>query len=114
MASTPHPITSFEAFWPFYVSQHSDDVTRFLHYLGTFNVLALAGASIFYRAPGLVLAMPFAGYSFSWIGHFFFEQNKPATWTYPMWSLLSDFKMFGYMLTGRMQGEVDKYGVKKA
>jgi hypothetical protein len=80
-------LTSFEEFWPFYVSQHSRSSTRALHFAGTTMVL---------------------GYGPAWIGHFFFEKNRPATFTYPLWSLRGDFRMYRLMLTGRMAPELDR------
>jgi hypothetical protein len=45
--------------------------------------------------------IPFVGYGFAWVGHFFFEKNKPATFKYPMYSLASDFLLFYDLLTGK-------------
>jgi hypothetical protein len=56
--------------------------------------------------PLWLLAAPLAGYGFAWIGHFFFEHNKPATFTYPLWSLRADFRMFRLTLLGRMDREL--------
>src|SRR5439155_20605234 len=77
---------SYEEFWPYYVAQHRHPVNRALHVLGStlFLVCGVLGVLV---SPGWLLAMPVAGYSFAWIGHFFFERNKPATFTHPLWSL---------------------------
>ncbi len=48
-----------------------------------------------------LIAAPIVGYGFAWAGHFFFEKNKPATFTYPAWSLMGDFRMFGETITGK-------------
>ena len=100
-------LTSFEEFWPFYVSQHSRASTRALHFAGTTMALAslAAGALV---APWCVLAFPVVSYGPAWIGHFFFEKNKPATFTYPLWSLRGDMRMYRLMLTGRMAPELDR------
>jgi hypothetical protein len=42
-----------------------------------------------------------AGYGFAWIGHFFVEHNKPATFKYPLWSLIGDYKMYFEILQGK-------------
>src|SRR5262245_8102175 len=100
-------LESYEDFWPFYVSQHRDATNRGLHFVGTTLVLAclVAGALL---SPPLWLLMPFAGYGFAWAGHFFFEKNKPATFTYPLWSLRGDFRMYRLMLLGRMAQELER------
>jgi hypothetical protein len=100
-------LTSYEAFWPFYVSQHRDAVNRWLHFVGTTFVLFCLLASVV-RSPVWFLAAPLSGYGFAWIGHFFFEKNKPATFTYPLWSLRADFRMYRLMWLGRMEPEIDR------
>ena len=100
-------LTSFEEFWPFYVSQHSRPSTRALHFAGSTMVLGtLAAAALV--SPWLALAAPVVGYGPAWIGHFFCEKNRPATFTYPLWSLRGDFRMYWLMLTGRMAPEVQR------
>ena len=51
--------------------------------------------------PWWLLAMPLIGYGFAWVGHFFFEKNRPATFQYPLWSLMGDFRLFFETVTGR-------------
>jgi hypothetical protein len=98
-------LQSFQEFWPYYVSQHRLPSTRALHVGGTFLVLGTLAAA-FFVDPRLGWAAPLAGYGPAWIGHFFFEKNRPATFTYPLWSLIGDFKMFGLTLAGRMGPEL--------
>jgi hypothetical protein len=97
--------SSYEEFWPFYVSQHLHPVCRALHFVGTTCVLASVAAAVL-RSPWWLLAAPLAGYGFAWVGHFFFERNKPATFTYPLWSLRGDFRMYRLTLLGRMPPEL--------
>jgi hypothetical protein len=96
---------SYEEFWPYYVSQHRNPVCRALHVLGTTCVIAALAAAVL-ASPRWLVAVPLAGYGFAWIGHFFFERNKPATFTYPLWSLRGDFRMYRLTLLGRMQPEL--------
>jgi hypothetical protein len=100
-------LTSYEEFWPYYVSEHMEPTTRRLHVLGTTLVLAAAAAAILVD-PLWLLAAPLAGYGFAWAGHFFFEHNRPATFTYPLWSLRGDFRMFRLTLLGRMGPELQR------
>lgn len=96
------PFESYEVFYQFYLKQHSNKINRFLHVFGTTVVLALTITAIYHRTPKLLVLVPIAGYGFAWIGHFFFEQNKPATFKYPLWSLKSDFKMYYEILSGKI------------
>jgi hypothetical protein len=101
------PIRSYQEFWPFYVGQHLDETNRRLHFLGTLVALICAALAIL-KSSWLLLAVPLCGYAFAWIGHFVFEKNRPATWTYPLWSLRGDFHMFALMSTGRMSAEIEQ------
>ena len=101
-------IRSFREFWPFYVGEHRRALTRRLHFVGTSGVLAcVAGALLTGRLLWLALA-PLCGYGFAWVAHFFVERNRPATFTYPLWSLAADFVMYGKMWTGRMDADVER------
>lgn len=100
-------LTSYEEFWPYYVSQHMVPITRRLHVVGTTLVLAALAAALAVD-PLWLLAAPLAGYGFAWAGHFFFEHNRPATFTYPVWSLRADFRMFRLTLLGRMGRELER------
>ena len=98
-------LATFEAFWPYYVSQHMNPACRALHFVGTAVVLACLGATLLV-SPLWFLGTVLGGYSFAWVGHFFFEKNTPATFTYPFWSLRADFRMFRLTLLGRMGPEL--------
>jgi hypothetical protein len=99
-------IESYQEFWDFYVSEHSQPLTRYLHFIGTtlgivLFVWILRSENLIYLPLCLVV-----GYAFAWFSHFFVEHNKPATFKYPLWSFISDYKMMWFMLTGRMNAEV--------
>jgi hypothetical protein len=101
-------LRTFEEFWPFYVSQHSLPATRALHFAGTTMVIAALTIAGVRLSPWWVLAALVLGYGPAWIGHFFLEKNRPATFTHPLWSLRGDFRMWRLMLTGRMGPEVER------
>ena len=93
---------SFREFYPFYLGEHQNVVCRRLHFIGTGLVIATA---LYVLATGkwlLALLLPVFGYSLAWVGHFFFERNKPATFKYPLYSLLADFVMFKDILLRRI------------
>ena len=95
-------LKTFEEFWPFYVAQHSRASTRACHFAGTTLVLGSLAAGVA-LSPALALLAPVLGYGPAWIGHFFFEKNRPATFTHPWYSLLGDWVMFRDLLTGRLR-----------
>lgn len=98
--------STYEEFWPYYVSQHLNPTCRALHFVGTALVIACIVAAVLLLSRRFLLAALVAGYGFAWVGHFFFEKNKPATFTHPLWSLRGDFRMFRLTLLGRMRPEI--------
>ena len=105
-----HPrIQSFEEFWPFYLSQHQNHTCRTLHYIGTITGLICASYILATHQPWPLIFICFIpAYLCAWIGHFFFEKNVPATFTYPMWSFKADFKMVYCFLTGNLNKDLKK------
>ena len=93
---------SFAEFYPYYLGEHSNPTCRRLHFVGKSVVFALVSYTFASGRWQLLLAVPFAGYGFAWVGHFFFEKNRPATFTYPLYSLLGDFAMFRDILRGKI------------
>ena len=93
---------SFKEFFPFYLSEHSNPVNRALHYVGTSGAVVLYVFAVATWGLWPAIVAPFVGYGFAWFGHFFVEKNRPATFTYPLWSLIGDFVMLGLFLTGRL------------
>lgn len=105
--------SSFAEFWPFYLQEHSKVKTRVLHYIGTSLVVALTLYALISGEFGWLAAVPLAGYFFAWLAHFTVEKNRPATFTYPWWSLMADFRMWWLWLTGRLGRELHLAGVSK-
>jgi len=100
--SKDHRFTSFSEFYPYYLSEHRNSTCRSLHYIGSSIGL---GVLLFSLTSGNFQYIPMAlvaGYAFAWIGHFFFEHNKPATFRYPLWSFMGDWVMLKDFLLGRI------------
>ena len=90
-------IKTFKDFYPFYLLEHMHPICRLLHFIGTFGVIALILISIVFSNKVWMFA-PLCGYFFAWIGHFVFEKNRPATFKYPIYSMIGDFLMFYHLL----------------
>lgn len=101
-------IDNYSDFWDFYVQEHSKPMTRYFHFVGT--VLGLVMLAWFIMGGNYVyIPLCFVvGYAFAWFSHFFIEKNRPATFKYPFWSYISDYKMVWFMLTGQMNRELDR------
>jgi hypothetical protein len=99
MSGTFH---SFAEFYPFYLSEHRHPVCRRLHFAGTLLVIACVVLAIVMGNFWWLAAAPLCGYGFAWVGHFFFEHNRPATFTHPLYSLGGDGVMFRDILTGKI------------
>ena len=94
---------SFREFYPFYLSEHANPTCRRLHFVGTTLVIAFLATAILTRNAWWLVGALVAGYGFAWIGHFFFEHNRPATFTYPVYSFIGDWVMFKDLLTGKIR-----------
>lgn len=92
---------SFSAFYPHYIHEHSNRTCRRIHVVGSALVLVVLATAVATLNPWWLLAMPLVGYGFAWVGHFFFEKNRPATFKYPLWSLMGDWRMFWETVTGK-------------
>ena len=101
-------ITTYREFWDFYVQEHSKPATRALHFIGTSLGLLLLVWLIWRGAWHYSPLSLVVGYAFAWFAHFVVEKNRPATFQYPIWSFISDYKMMWFMLTGRMGREVER------
>jgi hypothetical protein len=94
---------SFAEFYPYYLSEHENLTCRRLHFVGSALIIALVSYTILTGQWMFLWLLPVLGYGFAWAGHFFFENNKPATFKYPFYSLLGDWVMFKDMLLGNIK-----------
>jgi hypothetical protein len=100
-------IQTYGEFWLYYLREHSRPATRALHYVGTVCAMGALVAAVAV-SPWFLLVALVVGYGPAWIGHFVIEKNKPATFGYPFWSLISDYKMFGLAIVGRLGPELER------
>lgn len=94
---------TFQEFYPFYLGEHENITCRRLHFFGTGGVLALLLLFFFTGNFVLLAFLPIIGYGFAWAGHMIYEKNRPATFKYPFYSLMGDFRMFWDILVGRVK-----------
>ena len=99
---------TFWSFYPYYLTEHGDFKNRVMHFIGTALVIGCLVAGIILRNWWLIAVIPLCGYGFAWVGHFFIERNKPATFTYPLYSLGSDFVMFWHIITGQLPKKMEE------
>ena len=101
--SEEQSFATFADFYPFYLSEHANRVSRRLHFAGSSIALALLVAALITQAWWLLAVAIVQGYAFAWVGHFFFEHNKPATFKYPGFSFLGDWRLWWEIITGKIK-----------
>lgn len=94
---------SFKEFYPFYLQEHQNTTCRRLHFVGSTLVLLTLLSILLSQAWIYLLVLPVLGYGFAWVGHFFYEKNKPATFQYPWYSFLGDWVMYKDILLGKIK-----------
>ncbi len=99
-------IRSYRAFWPFYLREHSRAATRAFHFVGTSLAVVLVALAAVFGEPWLLLGALIVGYGFAWLSHMAIEHNRPATFRYPLWSLIGDFHMCALIWLGRLDAEL--------
>lgn len=103
-------VATYAEFWLFYLREHGRAKTRALHYAGTTLTFLFAAIAVL-NGGWWWLAISIAGYGFAWVAHFRVERNRPATFTHPLWSLVSDYRMFFLWLGGRLDNHLRAAGV---
>ncbi len=105
---------TFAEFWPFYLGEHAMAANRALHFAGTTLALAQIIYAVVMQRYWFLLSALVTGYAFAWIGHFLLEKNRPATFTYPWFSFLGDWKMWALICAGQLGKELKRLGLKQA
>lgn len=101
-------IKTYREFYEFYLDEHQKTGTRIFHFLGILFVFAVIAFVIYSGKERFLWYIPIFGYGFAWLSHAFIERNKPATFRYPLWSLISDFKLFFELLIGKQKFRIKK------
>lgn len=94
---------TFGEFYPYYLAEHANRTSRRLHFVGTSLVPVWLAAAALTGIGWLVLVAALQAYAFAWVGHYFFERNRPATFRHPWYSLLGDWRMWWDILTGKIR-----------
>ena len=100
---TEKEFQSFSEFYPYYLSEHGDRLNRRLHFTGLLTAFLVLAVALITKKWVLLFLLPVFGYGLSWIGHYFIEKNKPATFKYPLYSIMGDFVMFKDILLGKIK-----------
>lgn len=95
-------IKTYAQFWPIYLKLHSQKGTQRLHFVGLLSGIVSFSMGILLNQWTLIALAPVLGYGFAWYSHFYIEKNRPATWTHPWWSLISDFRMAFFYLRRKL------------
>ena len=99
---------TFSDFYLYYLTEHARPLNRAVHFIGTSLVFVCFFIGIWKGNYLLWLLMPLCGYGFAWFGHFILEKNRPATFTYPLYSLGSDFVMYFHIITFQIRKKVEE------
>jgi hypothetical protein len=101
-------IRTYSEFWPFYLREHSRPATRWLHFVGTSLGIGIGITAGVLGKAALLPAALVASYGLAWVGHFGIEKNRPASFKYPLWSFISDFRMLGLMVAGQLGPHLER------
>lgn len=107
---TEKVFTRLRDFYPYYLEEHQNPTCRLLHFIGTTLVFGVLFYGLFSGRYWTLWFIPVLGYGFAWVGHYFFEKNKPATFQYPLYSLASDFILYFELLIGKQSFKPKAHG----
>jgi len=94
---------SFKEYYQYYLALHQNKWNRRLHVLGNLTTVAFVALCILQSLWFVLLLTPFIVYPFAWTGHFFFEKNKPAAFSNPLWAKACDWVMLKDIFTGKIR-----------
>lgn len=94
---------TFKEYYQYYLTLHQNKTCRRLHILGQVATIAYTVFVLYNWYWYLIPLIPFVVYPFAWSGHFFFEKNKPAAFSKPLWAKACDWVMLKDVLTGKLE-----------
>jgi hypothetical protein len=100
---SPQRFATFTMFYWYYLSEHRLGLTRWFHYVGTMGLMLFPLLALWYKSGLWLSFTPIWGYGWAWLSHLLIEKNKPATFQYPLWSLMGDFVMLYHALTCQLE-----------
>ncbi len=103
------PIRNYHEFYRFYLTEHRNIMSRRLHVAGSSTGLLLLGVSLVKSKKRYLPLALLAGYACAWVGHFMFEKNKPASFKQPLYSFISDWRMFADVVRGNLSLKDRRY-----
>ena len=106
-------LTDYPAYWAYYITQHRQSGNRVLHYIGSACLVAFVTEAIVIGIWTPLPAALAAAFVPGLVGHVLFEKSPPEKHHYPVWAVLSDLRMLGLSLTGRLARTFDLPGVRR-
>ena len=94
---------NFAEFYKFYLKEHQKMWTRIFHFVGTGIIILVIGYVLFSGKERFLWYVPILGFGLAWFSHAVFDKKFPQTYKHPFWSIISDFKMFFELLTGKLK-----------
>ena len=94
---------TFSEYYQYYLTLHQNKINRWLHIIGQCATILVLGFTITNKQWILLPMVPFVVYPFAWTGHLYFEKNKPAAWTNPIWAKACDWVMMKDVLLRRLK-----------
>ena len=92
----------------YYLNKHSNETNRLIHFVAITVILYSVILSVVMLNFWIGIIGIFSGCLMAWAAHFIFEENRPAMFQHPIWSVISGLRMYIYGLTGRLEIELKK------
>ncbi len=93
---------NFRSFYKNFLSEHQKLGTRIFHFAGViFSIIALV-YTIISGKERFLWYVPIFLLIFTLLGRFIFENTERQSFRKPLWWLISEFKMFFDLLTGKV------------